>query len=255
MKKVLAVLLLTVLLVSLCACAKTPNQPTTKPSCEHQYTEKVTKAATCAEEGEKTFTCTKCKDTYTEPIEMRTHTYLDASCTDAKTCVNCGKTQGRAKGHNYIQGVCTYCKEEQPGYVSLTGNNWQTIGRTFSKEEVDVIQLRFTEEGCYVNADVWALLSKLSPEKQEQYLKNPEGLIEFKREKYYPMGFSDTCSFKFEEEENIATITCINGNAVGIIVMERKDVDKYTVTEISGIIINDIVTSCIEVGSNFTAVK
>ena len=232
MKKVLAVLLLTVLLVSLCACAKTPNQPTTKPSCEHQYTEKVTKAATCAEEGEKTFTCTKCKDTYTEPIEMRTHTYLDASCTDAKTCVNCGKTQGRAKGHNYIQGVCTYCKEE-----------------------VDVIQLRFTEEGCYVNADVWALLSKLSPEKQEQYLKNPEGLIEFKREKYYPMGFSDTCSFKFEEEENIATITCINGNAVGIIVMERKDVDKYTVTEISGIIINDIVTSCIEVGSNFTAVK
>ena len=141
MKKVLAVLMLAVMLVSLCACkpnesTNTPTETKTNAGCEHEYTEEVTKVETCEEEGEKTFTCSKCKDTYTETIETQDHIYMDADCTTAKTCVNCGTTQGRAKGHDYIQGVCTRCKEDQPGYKALLGNTWQTMGRTFPSPPV-----------------------------------------------------------------------------------------------------------------------
>ncbi|MBO5892026.1 MAG: hypothetical protein J6Q30_04860 [Oscillospiraceae bacterium] len=256
MKKVLAVLLLAVLLVSLCAC--TPEDPSNSPSesvsCEHEYTEEVTKVETCQEEGEKTFTCTKCKDTYTEAVKMQAHTYLDADCTTAKTCVDCGTTQGKAKGHDYIQGVCTRCREDQPGYKAFGTNTWETMGRTFTEEELDVIQLRVTEEGAVLHVDFWGLLSALSQAKQEEYLKDPDSLIEYKRDKYYYMGFGESYPITYEEEDNIVTIEVVNGIDVGYIVMERKAKDKYTITEITDIIVDDIITSCIEVGTVFQVV-
>ena len=54
----------------------------TKP-CAHAWDEgKVTKEATCTEAGEKTFTCTKCGVTKTEPIPAKGHTYgEDGKCT------------------------------------------------------------------------------------------------------------------------------------------------------------------------------
>ncbi len=259
MKKVLAVLMLTVILVSLCACkpnevASTPTETKASVACEHEYVAKVTKVETCQEEGETTYTCTKCQDTYTEAIKAQAHIYLDADCTTAKTCVNCGTTQGRANGHDYVQGVCTRCEEDQPGYKALLGNTWQTMGKTFAEFELDVIQLHFDEEGAYLRAEFYGLLSELSPEKQEEQLKNPENIIEYKRNKYYYKGFGESCPFTYEEEGNIVTIEVINGKSVGYIVMERKSVDKYLVTELTGIIFDDIITSCISVNSAFEAV-
>lgn len=261
MKKVLAVLLLAMLLVSLCACTQKESSTNSKPSetkptsdCEHQYTEKVTKMETCQEEGEKTFTCTKCNDTYTEAIKTQAHIYLDADCTTAKTCVNCGETQGRAKGHEYIQGVCTRCKGDQPGYKAFGTSTWQIMGVTFSEEELDVIQLQNSEEGAVFRADFWGLLTTLSPEKQEEYLKDPDSLIEYKRKQYYYKGFGESCPLTYEEEDNMVTIQVVNGKNVGYIVMERKSEDKYTITEITGILFDDIITSCFIVGGTFQAV-
>ena len=260
MKKVLAVLSLAVLLVSLCACKSNggtnySEESKTAAACEHEYTEKVTKVETCQEEGEKIFTCTKCQDTYTEAIKTQAHIYLDANCTTAKTCVNCGTTQGRAKGHDYIQGVCTRCKEDQPGYKAFSTNTWQIMGRTFAENELDVIELRISEDGAVFHADFWGLLSELPESKQEEYLKDPESLIEYKRQKYYYLGFGESCPLTYEEEGNTVTIEVINGKNVGYIVMERKSVDKYTVTEVTGILFDDIITSCIAVDGTFQAVE
>ena len=54
---------------------------------EHSYTEKITKPATHMEEGEKTFTCSACGDSYTEVIEKdpKHHAelkYKSATCTE-----------------------------------------------------------------------------------------------------------------------------------------------------------------------------
>lgn len=54
--------------------------------CSHNYTEEITKAATCTEDGVKTSTCSLCGDSYTQAIPATGHTW------DGATCSTCGKT-------------------------------------------------------------------------------------------------------------------------------------------------------------------
>lgn len=259
MKKVISVLLLTALLAGLCACSVVEdNNPTTTQApteaCDHQYTEAVTKAATCTEEGVTTFTCSKCKDTYTEPIKMRSHSNAGATCTTPKTCVICGTEQGKAKGHDYLMGACIVCDAAQPDYKALGSHSWEIAGLTFSEEELDVIVLSFGgEDGDMISASFWGPLETLSEKRQEEYLKNPDSLYVYKRDQYYPLGFGDWRYVTFEEENDEAIIYILeDGGAVATITLERKSVDKYTITQITGRIIDDIVTSCLEVGGTFT---
>ncbi|WP_298484745.1 leucine-rich repeat protein [uncultured Ruminococcus sp.] len=79
--------------------AKTFNIPyDIIPDHTHSYTSKVTKPATCTENGVRTYTC-ECGDSYTETIPATGHNYGDfvvtkpATCTEdgvkTKTCANC----------------------------------------------------------------------------------------------------------------------------------------------------------------------
>lgn len=71
--------------------------------CEHQYEGEITKEASCNAVGVKTFSCTKCDESYTEDIPMAEHTYgrekvtKNASCTEegekSATCTVCGETK------------------------------------------------------------------------------------------------------------------------------------------------------------------
>ena len=45
------------------------------------------------------------------------HTWVDATCTDPKTCSVCGETEGEALGHEYVDGKCA-CGAEDPDYVA-----------------------------------------------------------------------------------------------------------------------------------------
>ena len=58
------------------------------PNHTHTETETVTKAATCTEPGEKSYTCSLCGESHTETIP--------------------------ATGHHYENGVCTVCKQPDP---------------------------------------------------------------------------------------------------------------------------------------------
>ena len=70
--------------------------------CEHEYDAGVmTKEATCTEEGEKTFTCSLCKETKTESVAKTEHTYKEEVTKEPTfseegektfTCENCGDT-------------------------------------------------------------------------------------------------------------------------------------------------------------------
>lgn len=78
--------------------------------CAHTYTEKVTVSPTCDTAGEKTFTCTKCGDSYTEAV--------------APT------------GHSYSEGSCTVCGSRDPDYVTYVylkpGADWMQAGAWFA---------------------------------------------------------------------------------------------------------------------------
>ena len=71
-----------------------------KAECKHTYTSKVTKAATCIATGTKTYTCSKCGDSYTEVIAKTAHNYSTSWTIDkAATC-----TAEGSKSHH-----CTVC--------------------------------------------------------------------------------------------------------------------------------------------------
>ena len=55
------------------------------------------------------------------------HTWDEATCTDPETCSVCGATQGEALGHNYVEGVCTECWDDQRIYLQEETNTL-TVG-------------------------------------------------------------------------------------------------------------------------------
>ncbi len=90
----------------------------------HIYTSEVTKKATCTEDGEMTYTCSICNDTYTETIEKTGHKYVDKVVEPTytekgyteHTCLVCGDTYK----DNYTDVI-------SPEYeaVDITDDNWE----------------------------------------------------------------------------------------------------------------------------------
>lgn len=81
----------------------------------HYLTRKITKKATCTEDGVITYTCIKCNESYTEKIPATGHNYnyvvTEASCDKGgytlHTCANCGDTYKddftAPTGHKYTK--------------------------------------------------------------------------------------------------------------------------------------------------------
>ena len=104
-----------------------------KKECAHEYTESVTTEPTCKDEGVKTFTCSKCGDTYTEAIPKTTsHAYVEKvtkepTCTEKGlktfTCSICGDVYEReidALGHDYKSEITTASTCTEKGVKTFT---------------------------------------------------------------------------------------------------------------------------------------
>lgn len=86
---------------TICGAKDTRTAAGTKIAHLHNYTAAVTKAATCAEEGVKTYTCS-CGSSYTEAVPVIAHSFGDYIYNDdattekdgtrTATCSVCGKT-------------------------------------------------------------------------------------------------------------------------------------------------------------------
>ncbi len=122
MKKNLRCCLLIVLcfVMAFAVSCKDDPKPAPAPAHEHKWDEgKVTKEATCTEAGEKTYTCTECEETKTEPIEATGHTYNTKWSSDETNhwhSASCGHDlkEGTA-AHDWDNGVITSesCTEER----------------------------------------------------------------------------------------------------------------------------------------------
>ena len=78
------------------------------PTCDHNYVGEQTKAPTCTEAGENTFTCSKCGDSYTESIPAVGHNFVNGTCT------NCGQAKPVTDYYliGYINGADYGCNED-----------------------------------------------------------------------------------------------------------------------------------------------
>ena len=127
------------------------------PMTQHTYTIEVIKKPTCEQEGEMTYTCLVCGDSYTEPIATIWHTEeideaIEPSCTktgltEGTHCSVCGTVVVKQEviptiAHNYVNGVCTMCGAElQPteGLVftlSVDGTQYSVTDYIGSADEV-----------------------------------------------------------------------------------------------------------------------
>lgn len=108
----------------------------------HYLTRKITKKATCTEDGVITYTCTKCNESYTEKIPATGHKYNDvvteASCDKGgytlHTCANCGDTYKddftAPTGHKYTKTTVKQASCEIDGVSVYTCD---TCGDSYSE--------------------------------------------------------------------------------------------------------------------------
>ena len=109
------------------------------PNCSHSYTSKVTTAATCTNAGVKTYTCSKCGNSYTESIA--------------------------ATGHSYSGGKCGSCGDTK--VVALPGDfnswasqamTWTSSGYTYSMNlSAGTYKFKLIKDGTWLgnNGEIW----------------------------------------------------------------------------------------------------
>ena len=142
-------------------CGETKDVTLSNPLGEHSWDNgKVTKEATCTEDGEKTYTCTVCNTTKTEKIPVTSHHLDQETITKKATCTengektyhctdaDCDKTYVEtipATGHQHTEVrdkkevTCeedgytgdTYCKDcgqliSKGAVVKATGHSWNS---------------------------------------------------------------------------------------------------------------------------------
>ena len=99
-------------------CGETKDVTLSNPLGEHSWDNgKVTKEATCTEDGEKTYTCTVCNTTKTKVIPATGHQHKEVRNAKKATCTEDGYT-----GDTY----CTDCntKLESGTVVNKLGHTW-----------------------------------------------------------------------------------------------------------------------------------
>lgn len=107
MKKILAIVLMTMLLVTPAlasgeAAAQAPvAAPAAEPACNHAFTVEKTVEETCTEKGLLTYACSKCDLTYTVETLPTGHapSAVAATCDTDVVCLNCGEVLEAAIGH------------------------------------------------------------------------------------------------------------------------------------------------------------
>ncbi len=105
------------------------------PPHTHQYTEKVTKEATCTEAGEKTFTCS-CGDSYTEPIVALGHSWGKwAVSEDGKTHTHTCTRDGCSAKESVNHAGDEWKKDEQSHWkkCSECGAEFGKVSHVFDK--------------------------------------------------------------------------------------------------------------------------
>lgn len=208
MKQLLTVLLAFAMIFALCACGDEPV-PTTSVAPQ---------------------------PTTTAPEPGCAHVYADADCVTPKTCTLCGATRGNALGHDYAEGVCTRCGEQDSTYVPLLDTDWCTEALHETGSQMEYIYLRFYNDGiAEFSAGIYERLSDVPEDMRDDYMMNEENWIDYGGEIYYYAGFGVYNELSYTVDGNVITCTLGYDDVVlGTMILERTAGNMLTVTYFEG---------------------
>ena len=141
---------------------------------DHEYVKAVTKAATCTEDGEMTFTC-ECGATYTQVIPKTGH-----SCEKtvvAPTCTEYGYTKYECKNceHNYISDIVVpNCPSKSFTDVKLDAWYHEAVDYVVSEGLMNGTATNvFDPNGTTTRAQIATILYRIEGEPSVEGMENP----------------------------------------------------------------------------------
>lgn len=192
--------------------------------------------ATCTEPQ----ICTRCGMVSSPALG---HTWFDATCKSPKTCGVCGATEGGLGDHHYMTNDrCLHCNAKKPVHVGLTDGEWQLDA--INGEELDRFVMTFNSNGTgYLSVSFWG--------------KQAVGQsVNFNGATYYDQGFGKGASLTYTENGDTVAVeaSAKGGMILGSMTLTRTDINKYTISAVSGTIVDSSITSVLPVGTVFTGV-
>jgi hypothetical protein len=117
------------------------------PECKkHNYTSKVTKAATCTKAGVRTYTCTNCGESYTESIKALGHNY--------KTTIK----KATPDKSGYVDNVCSRCKDTKHKYLAPVKAKLSITTYTYNgKAKKPSVTVYDSETGSSISKDYYTV--------------------------------------------------------------------------------------------------
>lgn len=117
--------------------------------CAHDYTGAVTRDATCTEDGLLTYTCKKCDDSYTRVIAAHGHDYQDGVCSYCSDQLILSQLRGsvRSAGSSENPVNITLTQDNKEVYATTTSSDTYTItgilpgSYVFTAEKTDCVPL------------------------------------------------------------------------------------------------------------------
>lgn len=163
------------------------------------------------------------------------HVYQDADCDRPKTCTLCGAQRGSALGHDYAEGICTRCGEEDLTYIPLLDGDWYTEALSDTGSQIERISLLFSDDGTATfAAGIYDRLSDVPEDLRDDYMLNEENWFDYSGEIYYYAGFGVENKLNYTVEGNVITCTFGTDDMMGTMILERTAGSQLTVTYYEG---------------------
>ncbi len=266
MKRILAIILTLVMLLTLCACKKddtqgadmstgtgqTDSSESTNSTAENEANEENT---TDAEQNQDSTGSTSGTSNEVESDKEQTntqtpvgcsHTYADATCTAPKTCTKCGATEGNAE-HSWKNATCTApktCTKCSATEGSTAEHNYSNGACTACGAKDPNVPFTNNRWEAYIVLEsgdlmVHSLRAEFGPESLDNtygmktYYASGDseqsfGTLEYNGKTYYDLTFSGSMGgFSYTDDGNTVTIDQMNGVKIE---MKRTSATQFTVT-------------------------
>lgn len=185
----------------------------------HTYTAKLTKEATCSVEGEKTYTCGTCEDSYTETVAKNdSHAWDDGVTADGITTYTCAC--GATK-----TAVCVEANEATVDHADLANSELQLNNDTSLELDSAILGSLEAEKQIVISVDSYD---------KDSVVADAATLAQIATDKVYDfvMTYSDGTAVPTDENGNFAGTVTVS---LPYTLQEGDDVDNINVWYIDDI--------------------